>query len=303
MFDLSLNDRLFLSFSVALGFIVAGAGNALLGPRSGWLRAGLGALGLGATLISADAFVPNRVPALAAIGGGGLLILVVVQTGFARRLATVAGAHLRKPRLAWGLVACGGLALLGGEFLRFDLAQQADFDEQDRTLQAQPSPYVADETRLAKTDQGGSIHLLTSGEALSADELGTTEQTTLQSAQVADYVIRRGPADDSSNCHGWVFTGGKFAIRSAEVETILIDNEYEAVPAPHPGDLCVYRTGGDAVSHTAIVRSVFEDGTVLVEGKWGRYGVFLHPVDRSVYGTNFAYYRADRSGHVLNSIP
>ena len=305
MFDLSLNDRLFLSFSVALGFIVAGTGNALLGPRSGWLRAGLGALGLGATLISADAFVPDRFSALAAIGAGGLLILVVVQTGFARRWAAVTGAQLRKPRLAWGLVACGGFALLCGEFLRFDLAQQADFDEQERTLQAQgqPSPYVADETRLAKTDQGSAIHLLTSGESPSADELNTTEQITLQSAHVADYVIRRGPADDTSNCHGWVFTGGKFAIRSAEVETILIDNDYEVVPTPRSGDLCVYRTGGDTVSHTAVVRSVLDDGTVLVEGKWGRYGVFLHPVDRSVYGINFAYYRADRTGHVLNSIP
>ena len=70
---------------------------------------------------------------------------------------------------------------------------------------------------------------------------------------------------------------------------------------PRPGDLVVYRLGG-AVAHTAVVRYVTGGMPVLVEGKWGWAGVFLHPVDKSAYGGSFGYYRSARAGHSLAGI-
>ena len=121
----------------------------------------------------------------------------------------------------------------------------------------------------------------------------------LAAMPVRDHVIRRGPASEDCNCHGWVFAGGHNWLLGQEVDHILADNHYEAVSAPHEGDLCVYRDDKGAVLHTALVRSALPDGTVLVEGKWGGLGVFLHPADHSPYGQHYAYYRSQRSGHAL----
>ena len=64
------------------------------------------------------------------------------------------------------------------------------------------------------------------------------------------------------------------------------------------GDLVVYRQGS-TISHTAVVRYVTEGQPVLVEGKWGTLGVYLHPADKSFYGTEFTFHRSGRSGHLL----
>ena len=305
MIDFTSNDRLFLSFSVALGLIVAGTGNALFGPRAPWIRSALAAGGLAASLVSVQALLPAFLIPFALAGSGALLLSIATRKGLALRLAAATWNRLRNPRLGWGLAALAGFGLLGLEFVRYDIAEDAAFDEQDILLQKRldVSPYVVDETRLAKTDRGSAIHLLTAGETKSVEELTATELETLGSTHLNEYVIRRGPADENSNCHGWVFAGGKFAIRGSEVDTILNENEYELVEGVRPGDLSVYRQANDNVAHTAIVRSVFDDGTVLVEGKWGRFGVFLHAVDRSVYGTRFGFYRSPRNNHVINSIP
>ena len=37
----------------------------------------------------------------------------------------------------------------------------------------------------------------------------------------------------------------------------------------------------------------------MVEGKWGAMGVFLHQADKSFYGTDIAFYRSARTGHLL----
>ena len=305
MTDLALNDRLFLSFSAALGLIVAGTGNALFGPRAWWARTALAATGLAASLASVSALIPAYAGPLALGGGATLLLAALARTTQARRIAAGVWGQLRKPRVAWGLVALAGFGLLVGELGRFEALQRAALDEQDASLkrQVEASPYVPDESRLAKTDRGSAIHLLTAGETRNAEFQLSTEQQALQAAHLDDYVIRRGSGEENSNCHGWVFAGGRFAILGPEVETILEENDYESTTAPNPGDICVYRNDANAVAHTALVRSVFDDGTVLVEGKWGRLGVFLHPVERSVYGPHFSYYHSSRDTHLLDSVP
>ncbi len=143
----------------------------------------------------------------------------------------------------------------------------------------------------AYTDLGAPIQLFSPVAPRSADAL---EQ--LERAWHPPYVLtRRGPASDASNCHGWVFTGGRYWVSGDSVEIILAEG-YRAVTEPRPGDLVVYRENGVA-SHTAVV---VEGG---VEGKFGTHGVYAHAVDDSAYGSDFTYYRSGRAGHLLIGVP
>ncbi len=132
-------------------------------------------------------------------------------------------------------------------------------------------------------------------------ELSTAELRVLQVTHLNDHVIRRSSADDRSNCHGWVFAGGRFLLGGDSVEIILKENGYQEHPDPHPGDLVIYRNNG-VISHTGIVRYVSEGQPVLVESKWGELGVFLHEPDKSPYGTAYTFHRSLRRGHLLTGI-
>ena len=83
-----------------------------------------------------------------------------------------------------------------------------------------------------------------------------------------------------------------------DVELILKENGYHEVMEPQPGDVVIYR-GGTEILHTAVVRYVAEGQPVLVEGKWGPLGVYLHPADKSTYGTDYTFYRSERPGHLI----
>ena len=135
------------------------------------------------------------------------------------------------------------------------------------------------------------------------DQLRDFEHEILEARHWNDYLIRRQPAADHCNCHGWVFTGGRYWVHYDDVEHILDENGYETVTAPRPGDLTVYRTSTGTICHTALVRAICDEGSVLVEGKWGWMGVFLHRVGDSLYGQNYTFYRSSRPGHLLVNLP
>jgi hypothetical protein len=99
-----------------------------------------------------------------------------------------------------------------------------------------------------------------------------------------------------------VFTGGRFHVSGRQVDSILTDNGYARVTDPAAGDVCVYRNPDGGVSHTAVVRASLPDGTVLVESKWGRMGVYMHDADESCYGADFAYFRTARGTHLLHGL-
>jgi hypothetical protein len=148
------------------------------------------------------------------------------------------------------------------------------------------------------TDRGTRVGAWQATHPRPRAELDALEGRPGRIPAVPPTAIRSQPADDRSNCHGWVFTGGRYWVSETDVEIILAENGYRAVPDPRPGDLAVYRVDG-VVTHTAVVRYVAPGMPVLVEGKWGRGAVFLHAAGESGYGTDFTYYRADRAGHLL----
>jgi hypothetical protein len=95
-----------------------------------------------------------------------------------------------------------------------------------------------------------------------------------------------------------VFTGGKYGIRDPEVAQILVDNGYVEVAMPREGDLAIY-ISETKITHSGIVRIVDQRSPILVESKWGPFGVYLHRVERQPLQGQCRFYRSPRSGHQL----
>lgn len=116
-------------------------------------------------------------------------------------------------------------------------------------------------------------------------------------------LIRLAGPSVQSNCHGWVYAGGRFAIQSRDVPALLRDNGYLQIETPQAGDVVIYRSESGAVEHTGLVRFVEPGGLTLVESKWGPLGVYLHPVTAQPYGNSHAFYRSPRAGNLVTIVP
>jgi hypothetical protein len=118
-------------------------------------------------------------------------------------------------------------------------------------------------------------------------------------------VIALPGGDHFCDCSGWIFTGGHFWLTEEEstITVILEDNGYGEVKEAQVGDLVVYRDGSGASVHFGIVRAAHPDVPVLVESKWGDYGLFLHPVTAHPYPNGHPhFYRSARASHLLRGI-
>src|SRR5262245_256464 len=104
------------------------------------------------------------------------------------------------------------------------------------------------------------------------------------------------------NCHGWIFTGGKFLIQDEHVMTILADNRYMAVDNARAGDLAIY-ISGELATHSGFARQRHAGGPILVESKWGPFGVFTHTPTEHPFAGVCQFYRTERSGHLLTIKP
>jgi hypothetical protein len=53
-----------------------------------------------------------------------------------------------------------------------------------------------------------------------------------------------------------------------------------------------------------VVRGIDEEGLVLIESKWGRYGRFIHTADQNPYTSySLSWYHTSRGGHLLRGLP
>lgn len=115
------------------------------------------------------------------------------------------------------------------------------------------------------------------------------------SAQVLGRKLHRvAPPDASTNCHGWVFAGGRYAIGEAAVAALLEDNGYSIVDSPRRGDVIVYRDDAGKIQHSGRVRSVHDDGQVWIESKWGASSRYVHLAEHQCYSESFQFYRTSR---------
>ncbi len=153
---------------------------------------------------------------------------------------------------------------------------------------------------VAVTDMGQALPLI----AYDDDELlGEKERQYISSERFQSRIIRLNAPSTLCNCHGWVFTGGRFAIQSRYVDELLADNGYVEVNSPQAEDVIIYRSFNGIVEHTGLVRMVGQDGLILVESKWGPLGVYLHAVDEQPYGVKRNFYRSPRAGHIVSIVP
>jgi hypothetical protein len=115
-------------------------------------------------------------------------------------------------------------------------------------------------------------------------------------------VVRTGPAAPETNCHGWVFTEGRYLIDGEVIDDILNDNGYVPVSTPKAGDLIVYRGPDGMVAHTGLVRVVSSSDPILVESQWGSQGRFRHSPEDQPYWESWGFYHSERQGHRLTGI-
>ena len=296
-------DRFFAVTAIGLGLLLVGGLNLAFGR--GGRRVGLR---LVVTLVVCGAAVAGLSaltrPELAVRNGGvllGVLALVALlgSERFARNV-TALFTVLRRPAVRWGLVALGGLGAVVAGMITFERTDESLAEQNLKELEVfLGKPPTAPSARArAATDRGTPIVLKEPTAPRESDRLLEPEEKLLRTANYRDHLIRRTAPDDSSNCHGWVFTGGKFYLSPDDVEAVLKENGYQEVRQPQPGDVVVYRQSG-VIAHTAVVRYVAEGRPVLVEGKWGVLGVYLHPAEKSFYGADFTFHRSARSGHLL----
>jgi hypothetical protein len=297
-------SRFFPTACAGFGLLLAGGANLMLLRRGFVVRAVATALALGIGLGAASALdQPDVVTGTARILGIALVPCLLLGcrplvAGFAGLIST-----LSRPAVRFGLLTIVGVGTVVGAIVYEDIQDEKAGEDQLAELEflharADSTP---SQKSKATTDLGTAIVLKEPTTIRDGPDLTTAEEKILRGAHNNDQVIRRGAASDHSNCHGWVFAGGRFILSPDDVELILRENGYTEVQEPHAGDLVIYRRD-NAIVHSAIIRYVTEGQPVLVEGKWGVLGVFLHPADASVYGNDYTFYRSHRSGHLLAGI-
>lgn len=228
---------------------------------------------------------------LAIIATGLLSVPLLVPRGaFSSGTLTPVGRW----RLPLGLFAVS-FALYASFLSRPDVGEVAlppDDGTVNRDLVVEPSA-------VAYTDQNTRIPMYLNAANEAPAEAGEIDY--MKKAKLDRQVIRLAGPDPRSNCHGWVFTDGRYHVKGENVDQILRDNGYELVPEPAMGDLIVYRGVGGEVLHTGVVRAVGTNGLVFIESKWGILGRYLHQPADQCFGQNFTYYRSSRPGHLLSS--
>jgi hypothetical protein len=270
-----------------LGLVACRRGARRGGPALTPVLLGVGGLGACSALL-------DRPPGL----GWPLLtlagLLLLFRAIRSERLAAVLAAGVawvRVPRWQWAALAVGCPAAAG--LLAFAAGRT--------TVPAPPAPQMPPGT--AVTDRGRDVPLWqAAGGPWPVQVMRAAEGRELRPFGLEDRLIQVGPPDWSYNCHGWVFTGGRYLLPDDYVEMVLEDNGYAPVEEPGGGDLVIYRNDQGGVIHSGLVWAVGDDGRVLVESKWDWKSRYLHTPDGTPYGERWAYYRSPRPGHLLRSI-
>jgi hypothetical protein len=283
-----------------LGLTALVAGSALRRPR-GRLAFGLALVALGAAAAAAgllsgsgELWLPPLL--LAVFGAAGVLS----SWPRCRRLfAAAAAVAARPPVQAVALLVAGPLLVAGWAW-----DAEGWLTSRTETGPARYGPSLQGgrpEALALWTDQGGTVPV-TAIAAAGRPVDAAAEAQLVQSKGLELRLLRTGEPSWGSNCHGWVFTAGRYLLDGEAVDLILQDNGYRRVATPRAGDLVVYRAGG-GVAHTAVVRVAGPD-LLLVESKWNELGVYLHrPADyHPRLGLACEFYRSPRHGHLLRGL-
>jgi hypothetical protein len=277
-------------------------GGLLLQParRVRWLRAAPFALAaLGAGL----AWALDLWLAPVALGALACLFLATASALGSRFLDRLRGA-LSRTQVQWCVLCVAGPALATAAFLQAQNDGPPPFTGPPANALAGFDPASLRPVKAAQavTDAGNPVALHRVTTPPSPQQLREYEDQLIKN-MAGEFISTAGRGGVDSNCHGWVFTGGRFWVHGEAVNQIVKDNGYREAKQPRAGDLVVYREADGKVIHSGVVRYVDEEGQALVESKWGVASRFLHPVDRHCYaGANHFFYRSARRGHLLQGL-
>jgi hypothetical protein len=191
------------------------------------------------------------------------------------------------------LLSVGTAAWFGGRFYFTAFPTLAVVDDSETQ-----GGLIESKDYVAWTDRGREIRLFhLDGEPDGPEAKGTSRQSSID--DYPQMAILRQSRNVGSNCHGWVFCDGRFVLRGDGIEQIIEDNGYAAVEKPRAGDLILYRDPNGQIGHSGLIRGVLDDGTVMVESKWGVDRRYLHAACDQPYSQLFTYYRSPRHGHRL----
>jgi hypothetical protein len=153
----------------------------------------------------------------------------------------------------------------------------------------------------AVTDRGDAIKLYTPMANPAAVVPNRQALAAAEARHFSDRRIKRLGAGPPSNCHGWVFTGGRYFLSPDDVEKILVGNDYRRVTSPKADDLAIYRDVAGHIVHSGIVRLTDKE-LVIVESQWGVNARYLHEPAQQPYSASVEYYRSPRNGHQVRLI-
>lgn len=245
-----------------------------------------------AAVLAAVAFIACWLKGAAgiAIACSGLTTLLLLAWGVSFETARQQISRLLTPKLIWAVVL--GASMIASRYLAAHVLRSLDKEPVSNVVDLEDVPVRA---TLATTDSGRAIALFHFKMHSTHEEVERFMRTTeLQRSQI----IRLLEANPASNCHGWVFTGGRYGIRDSDVRAIVADNAYVEVAEPQEGDLAVYAIG-DQVTHSGVVRLAGKHTPVLIESKWGPFGVYLHAADQQPFSGTCKFYRTVRRDHLL----
>jgi hypothetical protein len=278
----------------------------LLAGRGGRWRNPLGLLVLLVLSVSAGAAAFFHCPGTIWIPLATLAALWVVgwslRTPYPRHLALgLCSLVAHPPCQALVLVLLGVSAILAqAGWTAFE--EQSASQELVELCAAESKPDLVEQSVRAFTDDGVRIALFAVADPAAFCHTAESEQIRYRDRSLALRLIRTAEPHPACNCHGWVFTGGRFWVKGESVEQILSGNRYACVSNPRVDDVAIYRDTDGKVLHTARVRAVLAEGQVLLESKWGQMGRFIHAPADQPYSTTWEYYRTARGSHVLRGL-
>jgi hypothetical protein len=200
-------------------------------------------------------------------------------------------------RLSWKSVSIGGRWRAIGSGLADVLLIAAAAWNFQAAMHCEPAGLEFDQAQVqAAIDD--PVLVTDEGRIFSVFHYGADESAYVDRAleMYPDKVVQVAAPDMGTNCHGWVFAGGRCGLSETAVAALLEDNGYSPVQSPLPGDVIVYRDEAGEIVHSGRVQSVKAD-QVLVESKWGAGGRYLHGPEDQCYSPSFAYYRSSRPTH------
>lgn len=245
------------------------------------------AIGLGAAALLSQLFSqPNW------LAGGCLIVGAVMGLVwlFSREGTRSWSIRLLQPKAIWAVLLC--VSAMAARILSSSVLNSVHFQSLAAEIDLSDVPVMSLE---AITDKGRGIALFHFKMNSADEEIQRFAQSNEKDHAQLIRLIEPNPA---SNCHGWVFTAGQYGIRDPEVGSILSDNDYAEVAQPQEGDLAIYRRGNE-ICHSGLVRIAEKHSPVLIESKWGPFGVYLHATAAQPFGGECRFYRSSRSSHTL----